>query len=257
MEQRPRPSRVQILPGLRSGRLSERRYAAFASLPHEILQHRDAVRDPLELLCGDDVGSRVSRFHVSVAQQRIAAFLKSVLAWPDGLEARLKLLSHVTQSVQVVGFGRLCRSADYADEDGSRPATCALGRSASGIVSGRLHRRLATRNADPDNRSMRDNVDHLPSIQQRELARVRQTLMGEFEAAIAGATQPWKKNGKIQKIVLFGRYSRDDWVDEAANGYQSDFDILVIVSHKDLTDVAEYWYVAEDKIQRDEGIARP
>jgi predicted nucleotidyltransferase/HEPN domain-containing protein len=104
---------------------------------------------------------------------------------------------------------------------------------------------------------MRDDVDHLPTIQQGELARVRQTLMGEFEAAIAGATQPWKKNGKIQKIVLFGSYSRDDWVDEAANGYQSDFDILIIVSHKDLTDVAEYWYVAEDKIQRDEGIARP
>jgi HEPN domain-containing protein len=31
----------------------------------------------------------------------------------------------------------------------------------------------------------------------------------------------------------------------------------VIVSHKDLTDVAEYWYLAEDKIQRDAAIARP
>jgi uncharacterized protein len=29
------------------------------------------------------------------------------------------------------------------------------------------------------------------------------------------------------------------------------------VSHKDLTDVAEYWYVAEDKIQRDVAIGRP
>lgn len=104
---------------------------------------------------------------------------------------------------------------------------------------------------------MRTDVDHLPVTQQDELARVRQILMDEFAVAIAGATQPWKKNGKIQKIVLFGSYSRGDWVDEAANGYQSDFDILVIVSHKDLTDVAEYWYVAEDKIQRDERIARP
>jgi predicted nucleotidyltransferase/HEPN domain-containing protein len=104
---------------------------------------------------------------------------------------------------------------------------------------------------------MRTDLDHLPVTQQGELARVRQTLLDEFAAAIAGATQPWKKNGKVQKIVLFGSYSRDDWVDEAANGYQSDFDILVVVSHKDLTDVAEYWYVADDKIQRDEGIARP
>ena len=104
---------------------------------------------------------------------------------------------------------------------------------------------------------MRTDIDHLPLTQQDELARVRQTLMDEFAAAIAGATQPWKKNGKIQKVVLFGSYSRDDWVDEAANGYQSDFDILVIVSHQDLTDVAEYWYVAEDKIQRDPAVARP
>ncbi|MEW9855965.1 HEPN domain-containing protein [Novosphingobium sp. M1R2S20] len=104
---------------------------------------------------------------------------------------------------------------------------------------------------------MRTDIDHLPITQQGELARVRQTLMDEFAVAIAGATQPWKKNGKVQKIVLFGSYSRDDWVDEAANGYQSDFDILVVVSHKDLTDIAEYWYVAEDKIQRDPAIRRP
>jgi predicted nucleotidyltransferase/HEPN domain-containing protein len=104
---------------------------------------------------------------------------------------------------------------------------------------------------------MRTDVDHLPPIQQSELARVRQTLMEEFAVATARATQPWKKNGKIQKIVLFGSYSRGDWVDAAANGYQSDFDILIIVSHKDLTDVAEYWYVAEDKVQRDATVGRP
>ena len=50
---------------------------------------------------------------------------------------------------------------------------------------------------------------------------------------------------------------RDDWVDEAAKGYQSDFDILIVVNHKGLADIAEHWYVAEDKIQRDAAIARP
>ena len=104
---------------------------------------------------------------------------------------------------------------------------------------------------------MRKDVDHLPLVQQEELARAKQILLDEFAVAISRATQPWKKNGKIQKIILFGSYSRNDWVDEAASGYQSDFDILVIVSHKDLTDVADYWYVAEDKIQRDAAIARP
>jgi predicted nucleotidyltransferase/HEPN domain-containing protein len=103
---------------------------------------------------------------------------------------------------------------------------------------------------------MRNDVDHLPALQQNELARAKQILLDEFSVAISRTTQPWKKNGKVQKIVLFGSYSRGDWVDDAANGYQSDFDILIIVSHKDLTDIAEYWYVAEDKIQRDPSIQR-
>lgn len=104
---------------------------------------------------------------------------------------------------------------------------------------------------------MRNDVDHLPTAQQDELEHVKQILMEEFSMAIARATQPWKKNGRIQNVILFGSYARNDWVDEAANGYQSDFDILVIVSHKDLTDVADYWYAAEDRIQRDAKIARP
>ena len=104
---------------------------------------------------------------------------------------------------------------------------------------------------------MRNDVDHLPEAQQDELALVKRILMEEFASATARSTQPWKKNGRIQNIILFGSYARDDWVDDAANGYQSDFDLLVIVSHKDLTDIAEYWYVAEDKIQRDEKIGRP
>jgi predicted nucleotidyltransferase len=104
---------------------------------------------------------------------------------------------------------------------------------------------------------MRVDLDHLPEAQQAELARVRQTLMDEFTKAISTSTQPWKKNGKILKIILFGSYARDDWVDEPENGYQSDFDLLVIVSHEDLTDVAGYWYIAEDKIQRDPAVQRP
>ncbi|MCW3835044.1 HEPN domain-containing protein [Sphingomonas canadensis] len=104
---------------------------------------------------------------------------------------------------------------------------------------------------------MRNDVDHLPTAQQAELERVKQTLMGEFVQAISGATQPWKRNGKILKIILFGSYARNDWVDEPENGYQSDYDLLIIVSHSDLTDIADYWYVAEDKILHDEAVGRP
>jgi uncharacterized protein len=53
------------------------------------------------------------------------------------------------------------------------------------------------------------------------------------------------------------KHARNDWVDEPDNGYQSDFDLLIVVSHKDLTEIADYWYVAEDKILRDHSIGRP
>jgi predicted nucleotidyltransferase/HEPN domain-containing protein len=104
---------------------------------------------------------------------------------------------------------------------------------------------------------MRTDLDHLPPAKQRELERAVQILTSEFEEVTARATQPWRRNGKIYKIILFGSYARDDWVDEPENGYQSDFDLLIVVSHRDLTEIAEYWYVAEDKILRDPAIARP
>jgi len=104
---------------------------------------------------------------------------------------------------------------------------------------------------------MRTNIDHLPQVQQDELARVVRILMDEFERATGRSTQPWRRNGKIYKIILFGSYARNDWVDECDNGYQSDFDLLIVVSHRDLTEIADYWYVAEDRILRDPAISRP
>ena len=103
---------------------------------------------------------------------------------------------------------------------------------------------------------MKADLDHLPEKQQAELARIRTTLLAEFDASIAGGTQTWRKHGKILKIILFGSYARNDWVDEPENGYLSDFDLLVIVSNEKLTDIADYWYVAEDKILHDPTIGR-
>ena len=106
---------------------------------------------------------------------------------------------------------------------------------------------------------MRADIDHLPHRQQHELERIRTTLLTEFEAAInsgGGGTQSWRRDGKVLKIVLFGSYARTDWVDEADNGYLSDFDLLVIVSHEKLTNIHDYWFVAEDKILRDPAVGR-
>ena len=84
---------------------------------------------------------------------------------------------------------------------------------------------------------------------------IQEILFEEFDLARGKNSQKeYDKKGRILKIVLFGSYARGDWVDEAgktAKGYQSDFDLLVVVNYKQLTDMATYWYKAEDRIIRD------
>ena len=103
---------------------------------------------------------------------------------------------------------------------------------------------------------MKTEIDHLPQRQQGELQRIKDVLLEEFARSIERATKAEKRHGKILKIILFGSYARSDWVDEPENGYQSDFDLLVIVSHEDLTDISDHWYIAEDKILRDPAVGR-
>jgi predicted nucleotidyltransferase/HEPN domain-containing protein len=105
---------------------------------------------------------------------------------------------------------------------------------------------------------MRTDLDHLPAAKQRELERVVQVLFEEFDEARALATQDWKKKGRILKIILYGSYARGGWVDEphTAKGYQSDFDLLIIVNDKRLTDRVEYWVKAEERLNRELSITK-
>jgi predicted nucleotidyltransferase len=102
---------------------------------------------------------------------------------------------------------------------------------------------------------MRSELDHLPASKQRELQHVMRVLFEEFEAALKNATQPWKKKGRILKLVLYGSYARGDWVEDHAGGYVSDYDILVVVNDERLTDVVDYWSAAEDRLMRETTIA--
>lgn len=101
-------------------------------------------------------------------------------------------------------------------------------------------------------RLMRTDLDHLPAQKQRELERVVQILFEEFERATANRT----KAGRILKIILFGSYARGGWVDEphTAKGYQSDYDLLIIVNGKDLTDRVAFWADADERLMREYGI---
>lgn len=105
---------------------------------------------------------------------------------------------------------------------------------------------------------MRTDVDHLPAAKQREIERVVQILFEEFGDAIAIATSTWKKQARILKVILYGSYARGGWIDEphTAKGYQSDFDLLIIVNHQKLTDRVEFWSTAEDRLNRELAITR-
>lgn len=105
---------------------------------------------------------------------------------------------------------------------------------------------------------MRTSLDHLPPAKQRELERVVQILFEEFGDAIAIATSDWKKQARILKVILYGSYARGGWVDEphTAKGYQSDFDLLVIVNKDKLTDRVEFWATAEDRLNRELAITK-
>ncbi|GAM03688.1 HEPN domain-containing protein, partial [Novosphingobium sp. MBES04] len=103
---------------------------------------------------------------------------------------------------------------------------------------------------------MKTSLDHLPANKQRELERVVQIVFEEFEDAFALSTQNWKKKGRILKIVLYGSYARGNWIDEphTAKGYKSDYDLLVIVSDKRLTDRVKYWTRVDERLMREYGI---
>jgi predicted nucleotidyltransferase/HEPN domain-containing protein len=95
---------------------------------------------------------------------------------------------------------------------------------------------------------MRTDLSHLPQNKQRELAHVVDIVRDGFAKAIAHRTQDRFRNGKILKIILFGSYARGDWVDDPVGRYFSDYDLLIVVSHEDLTDVSEFWAKTEDQL---------
>lgn len=100
---------------------------------------------------------------------------------------------------------------------------------------------------------MQNNLDHLPANKQRELERVTAIIFEEFEDALALAKHEWKKKGRIEKIILYGSYARGGWVDEphTSKGYRSDFDLLIIVNDKRLTDRVDYWLKLDDRLMRE------
>lgn len=90
---------------------------------------------------------------------------------------------------------------------------------------------------------MKKSLDHLPTLKRAELLRVVEVLKDSFAEAMSTKRADRLKNGRILKIILYGSYARGDWVHDPVGRYFSDFDILIVVDHEDLTD-SEIWDAA-------------
>jgi predicted nucleotidyltransferase/HEPN domain-containing protein len=98
---------------------------------------------------------------------------------------------------------------------------------------------------------VRTELSHLTVAKQNELDAVVRMLFAGFEDALKGRNAPHRKAGRILKVILYGSYARGDWVADPVGGYFSDYDVLVLVNHDDLADMADYWSAAEASLERE------
>lgn len=96
---------------------------------------------------------------------------------------------------------------------------------------------------------MRTDLDHLPPEKQRELDHALRVVFEEFSAAQENATGR-RTRARIVKVVLYGSHARGGWIDEphTKKGYVSDFDLLIVVNQKELTDRAAHWTKADERL---------
>lgn len=94
---------------------------------------------------------------------------------------------------------------------------------------------------------MKRPLRKLPAGKRRELDHAVSILRETFTETISTRKAPRLRDGKILKIILFGSYARGDWVHDPVGRYFSDFDLLVVVDHEDLTDL-EFWEAANERL---------
>lgn len=99
---------------------------------------------------------------------------------------------------------------------------------------------------------MRVELEDLPEEAQEELRQIVRIIFEEFDQGLATATQPWKKAGRILKVLLSPRTppARTEPLPEPS----SVFDVLVVVNDARLTSYSDYWSNVEDRLLRERDI---
>lgn len=94
---------------------------------------------------------------------------------------------------------------------------------------------------------MKRPLKKLPAAKRRELDRAVEIVLESFARATATRKADRLRDGRILKVILYGSYARGDWVHDPVGRYFSDFDLLVVVDHEDLTDL-DFWEEAETRL---------
>lgn len=98
---------------------------------------------------------------------------------------------------------------------------------------------------------MKDRLDHLNLQKQREVTHIRKVILEELQARLSASRSERVRSYRVLKLVLYGSFARGTWFDDKKSGRASDYDLLVIVSHKALTDMTTFWAGVEDRLYND------
>ncbi|KAA6406133.1 HEPN domain-containing protein [Candidatus Tokpelaia sp.] len=102
-----------------------------------------------------------------------------------------------------------------------------------------------------DENALEERLRHLPPRRRRELAYVVKLLLENFQPAKLPQANQALRRGRILKIILFGSYARGKQVMDRKSGYNSDYDLLIIVNNKEAA-APENWYHVEGVLLREE-----
>jgi HEPN domain-containing protein/predicted nucleotidyltransferase len=106
---------------------------------------------------------------------------------------------------------------------------------------------LARRAGFAETPAMKRPLRNLSPAKQRELELYVGIIEESFVKAVSTRRAERLKDGRILKIILYGSYARGDWVHDPVGRYFSDFDLLVVVDHEDLTDI-DFWTEAHARL---------
>lgn len=100
---------------------------------------------------------------------------------------------------------------------------------------------------------MQCEIDDLPEPYREELTQIASIIFEEFDRTLRTATQRWKKEGRILKLLLCSPIVPEPL---CSSSFPAAFDLLVVVNDRRLTRFPEHWSSVEARLGRSRNIDR-